>query len=230
MKKKRVAFCPADNNNLKFFEQLEKSLRKFHPEENLPLLRFDNTTGDPNFWYRATPIVAKDLIKEYETVIKLDADQIITGDISHLWRESEVFDVGTVLNDPTYPIQTWDIQPYFNNGLVVLRNEEFINHWHRLCFSPHFDRYQFREQDLLNILCSDYLNYKIKCFDLTEKKIHGEFAKPLWPKAELKEDKIMIGDRQLCVIHFGGGNAPNKGNFRIKFQPEVVKRIEWLIK
>ena len=45
-KKKRVAFCPADQNNEKFFQQLQTSLRKFHSEENLPLIRFDNTTND----------------------------------------------------------------------------------------------------------------------------------------------------------------------------------------
>ena len=231
MKKKRVAFCPADNNNLKFFEQLEKSLRKFHPEEHLPLLRFDNPTGDPLWWYRATPILARELLKEYETVIKCDADQIICGDISSIWNESEVFDVGVVMNDPLYPIGLWDISPlgrYYNNGLVVLKNREFVDHWYRLCFSPHFDRYQFREQDLLIILCSDYHNYKVKW--LEEKDFYGEQAKPYWAKAKLEGDKIMHEGHEIKVIHFGGGNIPNKGNFRIKFQPEVVERIEWLIK
>lgn len=226
LKKKTVAFVPADNTHLEEFRKFENSLRKFHNEEDLPLLRFNNPSGDPRFWYRAKPVIARTLIQEYECVIGFDADQIVTGDLSHIWEGD--YDVATVLNDPSYPIQLWDIQPYFNNGLVVLKSEAFINHWYRLCLSSHFEKYQFREQDLLNILCSDYHNYKVKCLDLGD-KIHGEFAKPLWAKCELIGDKIMVGDKQLCMIHFGGGNIPNKGNYRIKFQPDVIKRIEQLI-
>ena len=229
--KKRVAFCPADANNEKFFQQLKTSLRKFHSEEDLPLLRYDNTHNDPHFFYRATPILARELLQEYETVIKLDADQIICGDISKIWNETDYFDVGVVMNDPTYPIGLWDISPsgrYYNNGLVVLRSKEFIEHWHRLCFTEHFLRYQFREQDLLNILCSDYFNYRVKW--LEKDAFYGEQAKPFWNKAKMIGDKIMIDQAELKVIHFGGGNIPNKGNYRIRFQPDVIKRIEELIK
>ena len=44
------------------------------------------------------------------------------------------------------------------------------------------------------------------------------------------DNKIIVKDHEIKVIHFGGGNIPNKGNYRIRFQPEVVKRIEELIK
>lgn len=230
-KKKRILFAPADDKNWELFgKQFINSLRKFHDEGNLPFLRVDNTTNDPHFFYRAKPIIARELMKEYETVIGADIDQVICGDISFIWNENEYFDVGVVMNDPSYPINLWDISPdgrYYNNGLVVMQSPEFVDHWHRLCFSPHFERYQFREQDLLNILCSDYHNYKVKW--LEEKDFYGEQAKPFWAKAKMVEDKIMIGDAELKVIHFGGGNIPNKGNFKIKFQPEVVKRIEELI-
>lgn len=229
--KKRIIFVPADNNHLEEFKKFEISLRKFHSEKDLPLLRFDNPTQNPSFWYRAKPILARELLKEYETVIGADSDQIVCGDISSIWNETDYFDVGVVMNDPTYPIGLWDISPgsrYYNNGLVVLRSREFVDHWYRLCHSPHFLNYQFREQDLLNILCSDYHNYKVKW--LEEKDFYGEQAKPFWAKAKLEGDKIMVEGHEIKVIHFGGGNIPNKGNYRIKFQPGVVERIEWLIK
>ena len=229
--KKRAIFVPADNNHLEEFKRFEASLRKFHSEEDLPLLRFDNPTSDPLFWYRAKPILARELIKEYETVIGMDSDQIVCGDISYIWSESNYFDVGVVMNDPSYPIGLWDISPqgkYYNNGLVVLRNEKFIEHWYRLCMSRHFGSYQFREQDLLNILCSDYFDYKVKW--LEEKDFYGEQAKPHWPKAKMVGDKIMIENVELKIIHFGGGNIANKGNFQTRFQPDVIGRIEWLIK
>jgi lipopolysaccharide biosynthesis glycosyltransferase len=225
-----VAFCPADHSpqNEKFFNQLQNSLRKFHSEEELPLIRYDLADNqDPNKWYKATPMIARELLKEYETVIKLDADQIITGSLSDIW-EGE-FDVATVLNDPSYPIQVLDITPYFNNGLVVMKNPEFVEHWWRLCNSEHFLRFQYREQDLLNILCSDYLNYKVHRLE-DNKIIYGESAKPLWATAQLTDGKLMAGDKQVNVIHFGGGNSPDKGNIKIRFQPEVVKFLEELIK
>ena len=229
--KKRVIFVPADNNHLEEFKKFETSLRKFHTEDIVPLLRFDNPTSDPIFWYRAKPILARELLKEYETVIGMDSDQIVCGDISTIWNETDYFDVGVVMNDPSYPIRLWDITPisrYYNNGLIVMKSREFIEHWYRLCMSRHFNNYQFREQDLLNILCSDYHNYKVKW--LEEKDFYGEQSKPYWAKAKLEGDKIMYEGHEIKIIHFGGGNIPNKGNYRIKFQPEVVKRIEELIK
>ena len=111
--------------------------------------------------------------------------------------------------------------------IPVIQSRFGILH-HRLCMSRHFNNYQFREQDLLNILCSDYHNYKVKW--LEEKDFYGEQAKPFWAQAKLVGNKIMVGEHEIKVIHFGGGNIPNKGNFRIRFQPEIVKRIEELIK
>ncbi|MFZ5845735.1 MAG: hypothetical protein ACOY0S_04755 [Patescibacteria group bacterium] len=227
---RKVIFCPADDNHLEEFKRFEISLRKFHSKEELPLLRFENFTGDPHFFYRATPIIAQKLINEYDLLIKADSDQIVCGDLSYLWSDED-FDVGVVMNDPSYSIPLWDIAPpdrYYNMGLVVLKSKEFIEHWYHLCMSRHFQNYQFREQDILNLLCSDYFNYKVKW--LEEKDFYGEQAKPYWARAKLEGNKIMIGPAELKIIHFGGGNNPNKGNYRILFQPDVIRRIEELIK
>lgn len=229
---KTILFVPCDQSerNQRFLKQFINSLKKFHPD--LEVRVFDNPTQDPLFWYRAKPIIACQLFEEgYEVVIGADADQIVLGSLSDLLEDTEAYDVGVVLNDPTYPIQCWDIAPYVNNGLVILKSKEFAEHWRRLCFSPHFNNYQFREQDLLNILASDYHNYKVKYLEQT--KIYGECGKPFWAQATLEEDKVMIptqfGPKQLCIYHSGGGNTPDKGNYRIRFTPEVVKKIEELI-
>lgn len=226
---KIIAFSPADEKNLKYFEMLEKSFHKFHPD--IELRRYDNPNMmDKDFWYRATPILAKKLFEEgFDTVIKLDSDQIILGSLDGIWDGE--FDVACVLNDPTYSINTWGIQPYFNNGLVVMKSKEFVEHWERLCFSKYFPLYQFREQDLLNILASEYMNYKVKILD--NEKVYGEWGKFLWPQAYLKGKEILIPyenkNLPLCVYHSGGGNTPDKMNYRIRFSEDVVKRIEELI-
>lgn len=225
---KRIMFVPADEGHIGQYNQFVNSVRKFHSEEELPILRVD-TNGDPHFWYRAKPIIASDLIKEYETVIGADADQICLAPLTEIW-EGE-FDAGLVLNDQAYPIGVWDITHpnYFNNGLVVLKSKEFIDHWLRLCLSDHFLKYQFREQDILNILASNYFNYKIK--RLEGQKLYGEVAKPKWSQFDLIDGKVMLNGQQLCMIHFGGGqDDPSKGNYRIRFKPEVVEFIEKQIK
>jgi len=232
--KPRVLFVPADKKNDENFIKLLNSLRKFHDERELPVIRYDlEDVTDPHKWYKAKPMIAQKLMDEYEVVIGADADQIILGDISHIWETKG--DVAVVLNDPNYPINVWDIGPkfgslYFNNGLVVMKSKEFVNHWLRLCNTPHFDRYQFREQDILNLLCSDYFDYTVDCLDLSD-KIHGELAKGLWAKAEVVDGKVMIEGKQLLVIHFGGGSGdPMKGNYRTRFQKDVVKYIDGAIK
>lgn len=230
MVNKIIAFCPADKNNDKFFHQMENSLRKFHTEEELPLIRVEGHPTDPQFWYRATPLIGGGLLKEYDTVVKLDADQIICGKLDDTWQGD--FDMGLVLNDPSYPLGVWDIThpKYFNNGYVVMKSKKFVDHWLRLCMSPHFDKYQFKEQDLLNLLASDYFDYKIRNLDDGE-SIYGESGKPVWATSKLVDDKIMVGEKEIKVIHFGGGAGdPSKGNYRIRFPKEVVTRIEWLIK
>lgn len=236
-KNKIIAFTIADDTNMPYAEKMLSSLRKFHTEAELPVevIKGDVLNGalarDPMFFYRATPIIAGQLIEKYETVIKLDADQIITSDLNHILEDKDVFDVGTVLND--LPLRVWDVESYYNCGLVVMKNPDFIKHWHRLCYTNHFNNYQYKEQDILSLLTSDYFNYKTKCYDLGE-RINGLIAKPFWPKCYMDGDKIMLdtplGKKQLSVIHFAGGNDPNKGNYKIRFKEDVIKRIDELIK
>ena len=232
MKKKIIAFCISDANNMPFAKKLENSLRKFHTEEELPfrIITPDKlrTTRDPDLFYRASPIFVKELIPEYDIVLKMDSDQIVTGDLSDIWTKTD-YDVACVKNDPHWPIKVWDIETYYNNGLNAFRSEKFVDHWYRICHSSHFPHYQYREQDILSILTSDYFDYKVRSLD-DEGKIYGEFAKPSWAQTIVKDNKLYIGEDQLCIVHFGGGADPSKGNYRIRFQPEVVNYIETLIK
>ncbi len=228
--------CDQSERNQMFLKQLLKSLEHFHPnspKKEFDIRVFDNPNpNDKNFWYRSAPIVATQLLEEgYERIIKMDVDQIITGSLEDILNDTDEYDVGVVLNDPSWPIQVWDISHpnYVNNGFVVLKSKEFVDHWLKLCLSSHFQNYQYREQDFLTLLCSDYFNYKVKCLD-TNKKVYGEVIKPQWTQTEVKDNKIMLGNTQICVIHFGGGNAPDKGNYRIRFPESVSQYIDKLIK
>ena len=237
MKNKIIAFNIADEANMKFYEWLKNSWARFVPDVELRLIGGDDLKlrleKDPQFFYRATPTIGLDLLREgYETVIKIDADSIITSDLDHIIKDEEVYDVGTVLND--LPLRVWDIQTYWNCGLVVMKSLNFVEHWLYLCMSPHFNTYQYKEQDLLSILASDYFPYRVKCYDQGE-RLNGLAAKPGWSKCFMRDNKIIAptlsGEKQVSVIHFAGGNNdPSKGNYKIRFQDDVVQYIEGIIK
>ena len=243
---KRAFFVIADNNVQKEFTMMKASLGKFHP--GVELVVFDDAaiegTKDSQFFYRSTPYVANLLFSRgYDQLCKLDADQIITGDLSDIW-EGE-FDVAVVNNSnprehKVYPYTIWNIHPlsYINNGLVVMKNPRFVAHWKKLCYSPHFDYYQMKEQDLLNIMVF-YGDYKVKFLD-AEDRFYGLASKGYWPEIILNDKKELIlpgnkewnkEDKTIKVLHWAGGhNSPDKMNYKIRFKPEVVKRLDELVK
>lgn len=245
---RKIAFTIADDNNLKYAEMMEKSLRKFHSKEDLPLLIVSGAdlqkrlAIDPMFYYRATPVIASELTSDNDVIIKIDADSIITGDLSDAWKENN--DASVVLNSNpreyiSYPYTIWDITPfeYLNCGFVVMKSQRFIAHWKTACFSKHFNNYQMREQDLLNILCH-YGDYHIDLLDAGD-GMWGLSTKGYWQHIEVEKDKLVLNPidgyppvkKEVKVIHWGGGNTdPQKMNYRIRFKEDVVKFLDKLVK
>jgi len=251
MKQPRVAFTIADEKNMPMAKKLLNNIRKFHSEEELPFIIIDDekikTYNDPTFFYRATPLIASELIKDYELVLKLDCDQLVFSGISHIWEHDD-YDVGTVLNinrvDPAKfgYVTTFVIDPqeYFNCGLVAMKSERFIDKWLELCYSKYFDRLQYREQDLLNVLCY-FGDFKVKCFDRYD-VLHdisswwGLIAKGEGMRMEKVTGGVKLSkgvdnypDRDVDVklYHFAGGGHEPK-NHRILFNEEIISYIDWL--
>ena len=238
-KNKIIAFTVADEANEKFYKNLKKSWEKFHPD--IELKRYKNRPNDPHFFYRATPIIAKELMAKYDTVVKIDADSIVTTDLSHTWKGD--FDVAVVQNaNPRemdkVEVNVWTIHPlqYVNAGYVVMKSKEFVTHWHAQCHLPHFNAYQYKEQDLLNIIVF-YGNYTISFLDASD-KFHGLASKGYEPHMIVKKDKLILpkmdewasdGDKEICIIHFAGGNDPQKGNYKTMFSPEATKFIDKIL-
>lgn len=244
-KKKIIAFCPADANNMKYGKMMEASLRKFHSEEELPLRFYDNPTGDSTWWYRATPILATELLKEYETVVKIDADSIIFDRLDGAFEGD--FSVAVANNSnprdfKNYPYQFMNISPfsYVNNGFVVMKDSNFVDFWFDLCHSVFFSIFQMREQDALNFLVHSN-HYKIKRLDegdsfwnLASKGYEPEIVlkdgKPFLPKG-IDEDHWPDKDKWIKLWHSAGGtNNPEKMNWRIKFNEEMINYIDNLVK
>lgn len=246
---KPIAFTIADDRNKPYAEMMINSFHHFHPDIEVKIYG-DSEVGNKENYYRATPLFAKELIKEYDTVIKLDADQIVTGDLTHVLSELE-YDMGGVINFSRTDIKTYgpvtvaDVPPdqYFNCGFVVMKNKEFIDHWWDLCNSYHFPHFQYREQDLLNVLIH-FGNYNIAWFDNYDSRYdysawHGLLSKGEWHRMVLRENKLILPknedryperDREIKVMHWAGGENAQKMNYRTTCSDEVVAFLDKLVK
>lgn len=267
-----IVFTIADRNNFKYAVTMLKTLRKFH---DWPVLLYTDETNeillkqlpenvtvvdlvpylkDQQFFYRATPIIAEPLLDDYELALKLDADQIILGDLSYI-LDTKDYDVGTVINGNRVDWQYYGwvelarigISPieYFNCGLVALRSKKFTHTWLVNCYTPQFDRMQYKEQDILNIMCY-FGNWNVRCFDHHDgvknyNAWHGIIGKGEWQRATLVDKKIIVpkglgdtpyppADMEIKVAHLAGGKGAPKDNWGAYFPPEVMPRINELVK
>lgn len=218
------------------------SLKKFHPD--IPHFMVSDAEVEPILKahelnrHRLYPIIGTQLSKEYEMVINIDNDCIVTGSLKHI-LEDKTFDVGGVLNnnliDPQLTV--WDVPPeyYINAGFIAIRGEKPWQWWLDLCVKPWFMKYRFIEQDQLNIMFH-YGNLRTKIFDYS-KFWHGLIHKGQWHKFIMGEDQKIIlpktegvcaEDKEIKIIHFAGGNVP-KMNVWPYFQEPVAKRLTFLM-
>ena len=249
---KACIFTICDKNNEWMLPLFTNSLRKFHSEEELPLIVYGEEVlskiTDPDKFYRATPMFAQKLLEEYDLVIKADVDQLFLGNLRHV-LDSE-YDVGVVYNwnrsDPLIygEIGLLTIQPqqYFNCGLVAMRDKRFVDNWWKLCNSAHFYAMPYREQGFLNVLCH-YGDYDVKCFDDFDRMTrhngwYGLSSKSEWLAAEYIDGKIVVPkseqgypdrDKELHVIHWAGGGNEPRMNYRVRFTEDVISYIDWLV-
>lgn len=235
------------------YRRFENSLRKFHPE--LELFRINDKeieeTKDPQIFMRAKPYFANKFFEQgYELVIGADVDQIVTGDLNRILEGD--YEVGTVLNinrvdPPIYGLITFGtISPdkYYNAGFVALTSHKFVKHWLNLCYSEHYGRLQFREQDLLNIMCH-YGEYRVTCFDEYDatrdySAWHGLICKGEGLKMKMKGNELVIEPqpdgyprqtKQIKLLHNAGGanEKPIQESYRTLFNEDVIKYLTGLM-
>ena len=232
----------SEGENMRYAKMMANSLKKFHPDIPLIIRPFEAIHN-----YRIYAMNGMELAKEYELVINIDNDSIVTGSLDHIIND-ESYDIGGVLNnnliDPR--LNTWDTPSefYINAGFVAIRGMEAWEWWNKLNFSPHWDKYQFREQEMLNIMFH-YGNLRTKLFDYSSSNFHGLISKGRWPDIVKRDDNLImpkevIGeyikggfpfkeeDKTIRVIHYAGGQTP-KMNYFVTFPKEVADYIHYLV-
>lgn len=268
MKKPVLFFTAASKSHIPYARMMINSFKKFHPDVPFLLVTDETDTTklpkdvtvedltpylkDPHFWYRQKPILMERYIKEYDLVVGMDSDQIVTGSLDYI-METKDYDVAGVLNYNSLDaqqygvVQGWGINPieYVNCGLVAVRSEKFVHEWYVWCFSPQFERMQFREQDGLNIKIY-HGNWNCRILDHGDEpaKMHafwGLFGKSYWNKAILQDNKLIVPkdetdviiskyDTEIKVLHWAGGNgSPEKMRYQTRFNEEIIQRIDYLV-
>ena len=259
-----VVFTACDQNNLKYARVFLKSFKHFHPD--VPLVLFTDAkveniegvrvlpllTKDPMVWYKQKPFFADRLFREgYKAVLGADADQIVLGNLDNVLY-SKGYDVGTVLN--FNPIDYASLGPitvqgvhyateYYNAGLVMMRSHKFVRHWLRLCEGKFFERFTYREQDLLNILCH-FGEYQVFCFDDADDfnkyyAWHGLLGSRSTMQMLMHKGNVVLPaqptgfpnrDIVYKVWHPASGQQTyDKMNFRTSFNEEVIRYIDEIL-
>lgn len=252
-KKEVIAFTVADEQLYPYAKQLERSIRHFHTEKELP---FKIITGqtlqayhglDNKFHLRSTPFIAEQLLKDYDLVIRIDPMTIVTGDLNYVIQTKD-YDIATVMNYQrglTGLTQGWGITPveYFSSTFVALRSEKAAHHWNAINSTQQFDRLMYAEQDSLNITAY-YGNFNLRCLDhgdgvAEHYSMYGLVSRPVWPYLYIEDNKIVVDK------HLDGNFPPRKFevrvlnfrdqlgqaiNYKTRLSKDVIKYLEKIVK
>lgn len=275
IKKRPVMFFgAADEKNFPHAVMFWNSLTKFHSPKDIDMIMFTSETrpeelkklpqgiktvditaqlkADPMFWYRQKPVLAEPYMSQYDLVVGFDIDQLVLGDLSYLIKTKD-YDIAAPLNynrndaEQYGLVGGWCILPieYANCGLVCMRSEQFVHEWKVWCFSPQFDRAQYKEQDGLNIKIY-HQNYNARILDHLDpiggnNSWWGLLGKSDWSRTKMVNNEVIIPkgegeppfppkDVSLKIAHFAGGqDNPQKMNYRTVFPDDVVERIDYLV-
>lgn len=207
---------------------LVNSFKKFHPDIDLIVFRQDQI--DKTFFlkginfYQAKPTFAKLLTKDYDRIINIDSDTIITG------RLDEVLDtdweVGGVWNFNLYENSYFDnikATDYVQAGMVGATNPLFWDIWEKA--NKEAMKYVRQENDVLNKVWYEdpqVSQMKRLIWD-REKNYLGCKALGMEDQMYVEDDKLMLNGQQVKSYHWArGGKMPKMQFDNGWFRPEVT--------
>lgn len=203
------------------------SFKRFHPDIDLVVFRQD--TVDKLFkekdinWYQAKPFLAELLFDDYDLIVNMDADHVVTG------RMKEVFDnvdyeVGFPWNFNDYENAAFENiteEMYLQAGMVASTRKDFWLKWQEM--NRDAMKYLRKENDTVNLLVYNEMpELKLKIFD-KEKDYYGCKSLGREPQFYIEEDKLMCRNEQILAYHYArGGNALPKLDFdNMPLTPDV---------
>lgn len=230
-------------------EKLVKSARYFHPDIPFHVLGTEdmNALGGHNSFSMA-PVINK-FIDEYEWVVRLDADSMMSGPLDELLHEiahNGTADIISVRNNNNKGKAGADepiSQPgagtehYLNAGLIATRSKDFLTDWmeHNFYYG---EMLPFAEQSTFNALAQ---KYKTLIIDAPATDVHygvsglygsgeeGQSHWDSWKDIMVIKGELFLRDKKVKVIHHAGGFSPNKLGLYM-FNEQTRKRLEEILK
>lgn len=230
---KAIAYtCASDDIAYYLAERVEKSFKHFH---DLPFKiitayeaidifgKFPKT--EVGSWIANLSVkVIEHFLQSYETVIKLDADTLITGRLDEFLDKD--YDIACSLNCKGVPGIDYEKYPdYCNLGVTAIRSKEFAREWAKLCYDKKFmeeNQISYSEQGVMNYLAFGG-KYKALVVD-KEGCYYNETSRDRWKDLKIRHKGLFIGDRQVKALHWAGGGEISDKYSHPDF-PDDVRRF-----
>ncbi len=217
---KKVCFTAVEDN-LYYPEGTHifiNSFKKFHPDIDLVVFRQD--TVDKLFpekninWYQAKPYFAELLMNDYDLVVNMDADHVVTGRMTEIFDNVD-YDVAMPWNFNDYENAAFENiteEMYLQAGMVASTSKEFWLLWQAM--NEDAMKYLRKENDVVNLLLYNARpDLKLKIVD-KEKDYYGCKALGREPQFYIEDDKLMCRGEQILAYHYARGGQFPKLNFR----------------
>ena len=208
---------------------LINSFKRFHPD--IPLVVYRQDMIDKVFkekginFYQAKPTFAKLLYDNYDLVVNIDADHVITGRLQEILEGD--YDVAFPWNYNDYEnASLGDIteEMYLQAGIVASTKKSFWDTWEKMNVDAM--KYLRKENDIVNLLVYGDTNISLKILD-KKKDYYGCKSLNREPEFYIKDDRLMCRGEQVFAYHFARGAVFPKLNFpTMPFTPEVK---QWLM-
>lgn len=208
------------------------SFKRFHPDIDLVIFRQDVT--DKLFkekgtdWYNSKPYLAELLFNDYDLVVNMDADHVITGRMAAVFDTVD-YDVAGPLNFNDYENVSVDNVTegmYIQGGMVASTKKDFWLKWQEM--NRDARKYRCRENDVMNLVIYNIMpELKLKIVD-KDKDYYGCKSLGREPEFYIENDKLMCrGEQVLAYHHAKGGVFPKLDFDTMPFTDEVRR---WLKK
>lgn len=229
--------------------KLVRSLKYFHPE--IPIIIFPTKAIESAFksgrnWFTLTPYLCKQVALYHDIVCHIDADSVVVGKLDELLTfDYEIAGVrnnndsggagkgGPFLRDKEPANPNITVELFLNAGLVASSKLGFWTEWDFLN-NVYAQFYGTGEQVVLNDVAYSG-EYKLRILDPIEASVYYGVSSlsgtkthwDSWQEVELIDNKLMLNNKQIKVLHHAGGHKIPKLQFEELFKPEVAA---WLNK
>lgn len=227
--------------------KLITSFYKFHPD--IPLFVFTNKQIEAEKqkyeninWFYLNPVICKKVAEEYDLVVHLDADSIVTDRLTEVIEGDYELAVVRNNNDFQRTGCRWPscldglVDPllYVNCGLVASKRKDFWDEWIQMN-RRFYNVFDLHEQDVLNLMILEN-KYKVKLLDSIETPLYYGTSNlygidthwDSWKEIEVIQDKLFLNGKLIKILHNGGGSDREKLNLDALFSPAVSKHLKKL--